>query len=90
MLSGDAIIPTTPNLARFGGTAQGVTAAKFQGWAGGSRFSSHAFALVFHLIGLPPKLPGLRFVAQPVIRTAFHLALPGDPAYGPRQPRELE
>jgi hypothetical protein len=32
MLSRDAIIPTTPNLARFGGTAQGVTAAQFQGW----------------------------------------------------------
>ena len=29
MLSGDAIILTTPNLARFGGTAQGVTAAQF-------------------------------------------------------------
>jgi hypothetical protein len=27
MLSRDAIIPTTPNLARFGGTA-----AQFQGW----------------------------------------------------------
>jgi hypothetical protein len=59
MLSGDAIIPTTPYLARFGGTSQGVAAAQFQGWAGGSRISNHAFALVFHLTGLPLKLPGL-------------------------------